>query len=187
MEFVIRDLRSDESEAIRQIAEMLVESFREHWPTAFPTLDEALETVEEGFAEGQISRIAVTDDGRVLGWIGGLHSYAEVWELHPLVVRVDQQHKGIGRALVADLEDLVCRRGGLTLMLGTDDEDGMTTLSGVDLYPDVWHHIAQIRNLKGHPYEFYQKLGYHIVGVVPDANGFGKPDIVMAKRLSAGN
>jgi hypothetical protein len=31
--------------------------------------------------------------------------------------------------------------------------------------------------------EFYQKLGYVIVGVIPDANGFGKPDIFMAKRL----
>lgn len=24
---------------------------------------------------------------------------------------------------------------------------------------------------------------YHVVGVVPDANGFGKPDILMAKRV----
>lgn len=35
-----------------------------------------------------------------------------------------------------------------------------------------------------HPYEFYQKLGYSIVGVLPDANGFEKPDIFMAKRVS---
>lgn len=33
------------------------------------------------------------------------------------------------------------------------------------------------------PYEFYQKLGYAIIGVVPDANGLGKPDILMAKRV----
>ncbi len=43
---------------------------------------------------------------------------------------------------------------------------------------------AAIRNPGGHPYEFYQKLGYVIVGVVPDANGFGKPDIYMAKSLA---
>jgi hypothetical protein len=64
----------------------------------------------------------------------------------------------------------------------------------VDLHPDnesVIHQIAtllvegfaSIRNLKHHPYEFYQKLGYQIVGVIPDANGPGKPDILMAKSL----
>jgi aminoglycoside 6'-N-acetyltransferase I len=37
--------------------------------------------------------------------------------------------------------------------------------------------------LRGHPYEFYQKMGFAIVGVMPDANGIGKPDIYMAKRL----
>ena len=43
--------------------------------------------------------------------------------------------------------------------------------------------IRDIRNLKGHPYAFYQKLGYTIVGVMPDANGRGKPDIYLAKRV----
>jgi aminoglycoside 6'-N-acetyltransferase I len=28
----------------------------------------------------------------------------------------------------------------------------------------------------GHPYEFYMKIGFSIVGVMPDANGVGKPD-----------
>ena len=67
--------------------------------------------------------------------------------------------------------------------LGTDDEDDMTTLSGVDLYPNVWEHVANIKNLKRHPYEFYRKMGYAITGVVPDANGPGKPDILMSKRV----
>jgi hypothetical protein len=74
--------------------------------------------------------------------------------------------------------------GGLTVLLGSDDEDDMTTLSGVELYPDVWTHVANIRNLRGHPFEFYQKCGFVIVGVVPDANGLGKPDILMAKRVA---
>ena len=34
-----------------------------------------------------------------------------------------------------------------------------------------------------HPYEFYQKQGFVIIGVMPDANGLGKPDILMAKSV----
>ncbi|MEP7285036.1 MAG: GNAT family N-acetyltransferase [Chloroflexota bacterium] len=180
----IQDLASDNDIVIRQVATLLVEAFKEHWPDAWSTLDEAIEEVQASFAKGRISRVGVDASGAVVGWIGGQHSYAEVWELHPMAVRADQQHKGIGRALVADLEDQVRQRGGLTLMLGTDDQDNMTTLSGVDLYSDLWQHIANIRNLRGHPYEFYQKLGFTIIGVVPDANGMGKPDILMAKRIS---
>jgi ribosomal protein S18 acetylase RimI-like enzyme len=92
--------------------------------------------------------------------------------------------RGIGRALVADFEAQVRQRGAVTILLGSDDEDDMTSLSGVDLYPDVWPHIAQMRNLRGHPYEFYQKCGFVVVGVVPDANGWGKPDILLAKRVA---
>jgi aminoglycoside 6'-N-acetyltransferase I len=49
-------------------------------------------------------------------------------------------------------------------------------------------HIANIRNLdenNPHPFTFYQKCGYRIVGVLPDANGPRRPDIFMAKSLKA--
>lgn len=178
----IRDLRSDDEAAIKQAALLLVEGFREHWPNAWPTLEAALEEVRECLAAERICRIAVEGE-IVLGWIGGLPQYdGHVWELHPLVVRADQRGRGIGRALVEDLEAQVAARGGLTIFLGTDDEDDMTSLGGADLYTDLWGHIARIQNLKGHPYSFYEKLGFIIVGVVPDANGPGKPDIYMAKR-----
>jgi aminoglycoside 6'-N-acetyltransferase I len=100
------------------------------------------------------------------------------------VVDPARQGQGIGRALVTALEAEVYARGGVAIFLGSDDEDGMTSLAGVDLYPDVAGHIRSIRNLKHHPFEFYQKLGYTIVGVIPDANGLGKPDIIMAKRIA---
>jgi len=93
------------------------------------------------------------------------------------------QGQGIGRALVEDFEGQVRLRGGLTITLGTDDEDNMTSLSNVDLYENTWNRIQTIQNLKGHPFGFYQKLGYVITGVVPDANGRGKPDILMSKRI----
>jgi aminoglycoside 6'-N-acetyltransferase I len=183
----IVDLRPDRDLAVRQTATLLVEGFKEHWPDAWPDTDSALEEVRRSFGPGRISRIAIDEHGSVLGWIGGIEQYdGRVWELHPLVVKRDRRRRGIGRALVADLEERVRERGGLTIMLGTDDEDNMTSLSGVDLYPNVWEHIANIRNLKNHPYEFYEKLGYVITGIVPDANGAGKPDILMSKRVAAG-
>jgi aminoglycoside 6'-N-acetyltransferase I len=178
------DLDPRNEEAIRQAAALLVEGFEEHWPDAWPTMESALEEVRNALGEGRICRAAVGEGGEVLGWIGGISSYdGNVWELHPLVVRRDLHRRGIGSALVADLEKRARERGGYTLWLGTDDEDGMTTLSGVDLYPNVLQHLLNIENLRGHPYEFYGRLGFSIVGVLPDANGPGKPDIYMAKRL----
>ena len=180
----ITDLNPDNMEAIQKVAELLVRGFREHNPDGWPDIESALQEVEESFQEGRISRIAFNDDNTVIGWIGGIRKYhGKTWELHPLVVHPDYQEKGIGRALVKDFEEQVKERGGITIWIGTDDEDNMTTVSGTDLYPNVLEHLAGIENIKGHPYEFYQKLGYTVVGILPDANGLGKPDIFMAKRV----
>lgn len=180
----IIDLTADRPELTEQAAALLVAGFREHWPDAWPEIEDAREEVAECLDPEMICRAAVDDSGLLLGWVGGRPEYdGNVWELHPIVVRGDQQGQGIGRALVADLEDQVRARGGLTISLGTDDVDDSTTLGGADLYTDLWTQIASIRNLKQHPYEFYQRCGYSIIGVVPDANGRGKPDIMMGKRL----
>ena len=181
--YAISDLDPGDGEAVQQAAELLVEGFKDGWPEAWPDVDAALREVRESLGEGRICRVALDESGAVLGWIGGIPSYGgNVWELHPLVVRPDARRRGIGRALVADLEERVRERGAFTLWLGTDDESGMTSLSGVDLYPNVLEHLANIKDLRGHPYVFYQKLGFSIIGVLPDANGPGKPDIYMAKR-----
>ncbi|HEX2623171.1 MAG TPA: AAC(6')-Ia family aminoglycoside 6'-N-acetyltransferase, partial [Phototrophicaceae bacterium] len=81
------------------------------------------------------------------------------------------------------LEDRVRERGGFTIQLGSDDTDHMTSLSDGDLYDRLWEKIAAIQNYKNHPYSFYMKLGYSIIGVMPDANGPGKPDIYLGKRV----
>ncbi len=181
----IVDLNPGDEQIIQQVAAILVEGFKEHWPDAWPDMGSAVEEVRESFGADRISRVAIDDDGTALGWIGGIIDYdGNVWELHPLVVSLKHQGKGIGSALVADLEDRVRERGGITVRLGSDDTDNLTTLSGVDLYQNLWEQIAKIKNLNRHPYEFYQKLGYVIVGVMPDANGTGKPDIIMAKRVA---
>jgi aminoglycoside 6'-N-acetyltransferase I len=180
----IGDLDPNDEQLVQQAAALLVEGFRDHSPRAWPDMAAAQDELRAALAPDRICRAALDADGTLLGWVGAISQYGgNAWELHPLVVGPDARGRGIGRALVQDLEARVRERGGLTIFLGTDDEDDMTSLSGVDLYPDVWVHIARIRNLRGHPYGFYQKCGFTIVGVVPDANGPGRPDILMAKRV----
>ena len=180
----IISLSPGDDQLIHQAAQLLVDAFGEHWPNAWPTLKEGLAEVQEMLETGRICRVAVDESGDLLGIIGGIPGYdGNVWELHPLAVQPSMQGRGIGRALVEDLEAQVRAKGGLTMTLGTDDEDNMTSLAGDDLYENLWEKIRQIRNLKGHPFAFYQKMGYIISGVVPDANGRGKPDILMAKKL----
>lgn len=180
----IVDAQTTSESIIQQMAHLLVVGFRNNWPEAWPTLEDAEEEIEDALDPERICRVALDDVGAAAGWIGGIPEYdGNVWELHPLVVRPDLQGQGIGRALVQDFEAEVAKRGGLTIRVGTDDEMGMTTLSNVDLYDDLPTKIATVRNLRQHPYEFYQKLGYVIIGVMPDANGIGKPDIIMGKRV----
>ena len=177
-------LSPDNDSLIQQAAQLLVEAFREHWHDAWPTLEEGLEEVHEMLESGRICRVALDEQGNLQGIIGGIPGYdGNVWELHPLAVQPSLQGQRIGRALVEDFEEQVRLKGGLTITLGSDDEDEMTSLSNVDLYENLWEKIRDIRNLKNHPFEFYQKLGYVITGVVPDANGRGKPDILMGKKI----
>ncbi len=187
MDYRIMDLTRERPEWIEQAAVLLHDAF--HGRTeSWQDLDSARREVMESLAPERISRVAVDARGKVLGWIGGMPSYrGRVWELHPLVVAVDQRRRGIGRALVEDLERILAERGARTLWLGSDDENGETSLSAADLYADIPEAIRAFRKIGGeHPCEFYFRLGFRITGVLPDANGPGKPDIFFAKRVRKG-
>ena len=120
----------------------------------------------------------------VRGWCGARPQYGVTgWELHPIVVSSLTRAQGIGACLLQALEKEVVRRGGIMMYLGTDDENGRSSLSQCDLYDSMYEKMKNVTNVHHHPFEFYQKCGYTVVGVIPDANGFGKPDIIMAKRL----
>ena len=165
-------------------AEMLVSEFEA--PSGWPDFASARAEVEHVLGAG-FARAALMGE-ELVGWIGALPEYhGRVWELHPLVVLRAHRRHGIGRTLVDALEREVQARGGLTITLGTDDDAGMTSLSDVDLYADVPGHLRDLRDLgRGHPFLFYRRAGYVVTGVVPDANGRGKPDIYMCKRVSDG-
>jgi len=71
----IVDLRSDDESAIRQVAALLVEGFATNWPGSWPDLESGVEEVREFFAAGRISRVALDEDGTVLGWVGCISQY----------------------------------------------------------------------------------------------------------------
>jgi aminoglycoside 6'-N-acetyltransferase I len=144
--------------------------------------EEAAEEVAK-FGGEDCNAFAALENGNVLGWIGVTFVYDYSWELHPLVVDPRNQKSGIGSALIAHLEDYARQDGVLNLYLATDDDYGGTNLSGIDLFPDPLAKLATIQPVKGHPFTFYRKLGFSIVGILPDGNGFGQPDIMMAKRI----
>ena len=128
--------------------------------------------------------IAIVGGPRVLGWIGGIRHSRHAWELHPLVIHPSQQRHGYGTALVNALEDEARDSKVCTIWLGADDDFGGTNLFSVDLYPDVLENLLKLVAVGRHPCTFYRKLGYSIVGVLPDVDGIGKHDILMAKRIA---
>jgi len=169
---------------IGEVARILLEGFRNRWPRAWPDLASATAEVEESLSDDRISLVAVESDVAA-GWIGAVQTYDHAWELHPLVVAEDFQGRGVGRTLVGALEGRIADAGGATIYLGTDDQDGSTTVSGIDLYPDPLTHLSRVEG--DHPFAFYRRLGYALVGIIPDANAPGQPDILMAKRIVPGN
>jgi aminoglycoside 6'-N-acetyltransferase I len=177
---VIGDLGPEDADAIDQAADLLNRAFP-HWLT---TLEDAREEVAAALDDDRICLVARAA-GAVLGVVGAIAEYSHAWEVHPLAVRDDVRGRGVGRALMTALETRARDNGVLTLYLGTDDDGPRpgTSAGGIDLFPDPLAHAATL-DVIDHPVGFYQRLGFTVVGLIPDANGLGKPDIWMAKRVS---
>lgn len=171
-----------------QAAQMLTDELPLGWPTQKDAMDEVnmlLDNKGDDNEEQSALFLCAMEAGQVVGWCGILPMYnGNVYELHPLVVRRDQQGKGVGRILMAAIEDAAREKGGITMYLGADDEEpgGETSLANIDLYDNLPKHIQDFEP-GTHQSAFYLKLGYKVVGVVPDASGKGRPDIMLAKAL----
>jgi len=68
---------------------------------------------------------------------------------------------------------------------GSDDLSGETSLGGIDLYSALPAAFNEVHSRGRHPLPFYRRLGFHVIGVMPDANGPGRPDVFLGKRLRA--
>ena len=173
---IIVNLKTLSHDKLMQAAQILTQEL----PLGWPTLTEAEAEISIRWKDEPSALFLVAmQDGQVAG-LGGLlpHYNGNVYEIHPLVVRRDLQHKGIGAALVAELENTARARGALTLWVGADDEkpNGETSLANVYLYNNLPACITAF-NPGTHPSAFYIKQGFRVIGVMPDANGIGKPGI----------
>ena len=171
-------LKIENKNYIKQCASLLTSNFDD-----FNDIKIAKKIVSDSISDDKISIIAVNDDNKVLGWINGINTYnKDVWEIQPIVIDKEYHRRGIGKTLMNAFEKAVTLRKGITIILGVENKG--TSLEGVDIYPNIFTKIKNIENLNDNPYEFYLKLGFTIVGVIPDSNGFGNTDILMAKRVS---
>lgn len=179
----IVSLKPSDSERIDAVCALLVSAFRDLSPAWVPTVDAARPVVLGALGPRMLNRALILD-GRVAGWIGARHAYGSVWEIHPLAVDETVRGRGCGRALVEDIERIVKRLGALTLLLGTSDELGRTNLTGKDLFADPAGALRDLASSdRGHPLGFWQSLGYVPVGLIPNAEGAGKPTILLAKPI----
>jgi aminoglycoside 6'-N-acetyltransferase I len=155
-----------------------------HLPSGYQGPGEAEAEVTLRCGEHDWLGYAALEGERLVGWVGAIRTYSHGWELHPLVVAPDRQRDGIGSMLLTAIEVHARRTGVLTMFFGTDDEHGGTTAFGRDLWPDLARHTATIApSARGHALTFYRRHGYQVIGLLPDVNGPGRPDIMMAKRL----
>ena len=178
----IIDMRRLDETQLTQASQILTDEL----PIGWPALKNAQEEIDE-LLNGKPGAFyfAAVENGEVVGWCGILPEYnSRVYELHPLAVRRDMQRKGIGSALMGEVEKTAREAGGITLWVAADDErpGGETSFANVDLYDNLPKRMREFEP-GTHQSAFYMKLGYKIVGVMPDANGRGKPDIFLAKRL----
>jgi aminoglycoside 6'-N-acetyltransferase I len=156
-----------------------------HLPSAYNAPGEAEAEVALRCADRHWLGHAALEGDRLVGWIGAIRTYSHGWEIHPLVVAPDRQRRGTGSALLAALEARARDEGVLTLFLGSDDDYGGTSLFGRDLWPNVVSRVAATEaTARGHALTFYRRHGYEIVGLLPDVNGSGRPDVMLAKRLA---
>ena len=181
MQYEFCNIGSSE-ETIKQAAEILYITFgadEKNW--WLKNRKEAFDEVKECIEKPNVC-IGIKTGNELIGWAGIRPMYEKTWELHPMVIKKEYQRKSYGRLLLTEIERLAHLNGIIGLVVGSDDETNSTSLSAKEINGEnIFDEIKNIKNYKSHPFEFYQKCGYSIIGLIPNANGQNKPDIWLWK------
>ncbi len=163
----------------KQCMKLLNETFEAHYPKS-----RAKEEIIRFLKDDNILYVAKEAE-EVIGFLGvsKARRYFSAYQIDLMIIKESRRFQGIGTALLDIVELRLKDKGILTLFLGSDDQGYKTSLTGKDLYKENIFELIKTIDSKTHPYKFYQKLGYSIVGVIPDVYGPGNPDVIMSKRL----
>jgi aminoglycoside 6'-N-acetyltransferase I len=177
-------INPEDNRLIDNLAQLTYEAFKLHAPSWLPTLADARRQVLKSIVPDRICRVLIGSNDEPVGWVGVIPiHHGRIWEIHPLAVSVREQGKGYGRILVTEVQQLAERQGVLGLVAGTSHETGATSLYGIDLYDDPLEALKTLTCGTHHPLGFWMRIGFTVVGVMPDVDGRGKPGISLAKRI----
>ncbi len=183
MDPTIVDLTENDEDLIDQIAGFLPDCFRRFSPEWVPTIEIAQEKVFESLSGGRRSRVLIDENRTALGWIGAIVD-ENVWEIHPIAVAPQAQRNGYGARLVNDIVLLAKASGAVAVWAGTSDETQSTSFSKFDLYREAARAMENVEAAPGHAVNFWLKMGFSLVGVIPDEEGLDRPGILFAKRVT---
>lgn len=184
MNWRITDLTAGDTGLVDEIAEFLVECFRAYASEWIPDKATGLMKIKESFSVGRRSRVLTNDEGIALGWAGAIVG-KNMWEIHPIAVSPAYQRKGYGSLLIDDIVGLARTNGAAGVWAGTGDTTGSTSFSTVDLYRDAASAMMDVKAPEDHPVHFWSRMGFSLVGVLPDEEGLGRPGIHFAKRIAS--
>jgi aminoglycoside 6'-N-acetyltransferase I len=183
MEFKFCNI-NESDDTIKQAAKILYMVFTENNDHVWLHNEkEAFDEVKECI-EGENICIGIKLENNLIGMAGIRPMYKKTWELHPMAIKNEYQGKGYGKILLNKIEEIGNKNGIIGIVVGSDDETNKTSLSEKEINGEnIFEEIMNIKNYKNHPYEFYKKCGYSIVGIIPNANGQNKPDIWLWKDI----
>lgn len=176
----IHNLLSLQLEQATDILRLAYQRLPQGWTNLHAARDEV-----RTFGESDRHALFAIENDVVVGVIGAIFRSRFLWEVHPVAVHPEQRRSGIGAALMKALEVDAHDQGVCTLWVRTQDGGEGTNLYERELYPGVLSKLIKASPENVHqPYAFLKRLGFEVVGVLPDAKGPGKHEIQMAKRVA---